>query len=304
MLDLYKLQVFLTAARAGSFSAAAERLYVTQPAVSQHVGDLEALLGRTLFVRGRRGVSLTPHGQRLAEYAERIFALVGEAEAALTDVSRITEGRVALGATPGIAIYLAPDWITRFRGRYPHLSVALQTGVTREILQAVLGGRIDIGLIEGELDPLPDPRLAVETLQEVEQVVVVGRKHPLWGAEEVPLSALDRASLIARTPGSQTRAWLDAALKSAGVQPMIAAEFDQIEAIKRAVGSGMCLTIMPVYAVQSEVEQGTLRTVRIAGAPLIRRLKVIYDSSAPLTPVAGVFVTMLRDMFADQGSRS
>ena len=115
MIDLNKLHVFNVVAQAGSFSAAADRLYITQSAVSQHIKELETGLGRQLFQRGRRGVRLTPHGEILQRYARDIFALVARAEAALTDVAHLSEGRVSIGATPGVAVYLAPEWIQRFR---------------------------------------------------------------------------------------------------------------------------------------------------------------------------------------------
>src|SRR5690606_28687466 len=122
MLDLYKLQIFSMVVREGSFSAAAERLYMTQSAVSQHIKDLETSLGRRLFQRGWRGVKLTSHGEILNRYTAEIFDLVTRAERALIDIDHLTTGRVNLGATPGIGIYLAPDWVQDFRSRYPQLS--------------------------------------------------------------------------------------------------------------------------------------------------------------------------------------
>jgi DNA-binding transcriptional LysR family regulator len=117
MLDLYKLQIFSVVVQEGSFSAAAERLYMTQSAVSQHIKELEASLGRQLFQRGWRGVRLTSHGEILNRYTGEIFALVTKAESALTDIEHLTSGRVSIGATPGIGIYLAPDWVQYFRAR-------------------------------------------------------------------------------------------------------------------------------------------------------------------------------------------
>ncbi|MBL8120019.1 MAG: LysR family transcriptional regulator, partial [Anaerolineae bacterium] len=134
MLDLYKLHIFSVVAETGSFSAAAERLYMTQPAVSQHIKELEGGLGRTLFQRGWRGVKLTAHGEILQRYTGEIFALVAEAERALTDVEQLSSGRVRVGATPGVGVYLAPEWVQQFRSRYPQLTVALQTGVTASIV--------------------------------------------------------------------------------------------------------------------------------------------------------------------------
>ena len=117
MLDLHKLEVFLQVAQAGSFRAAAERLFITQPGVSQHIQDLERSLGRPLFHRGSKGVTLTLEGRTLRDYAERILALVLEAQAAITTLDPQAAGQVRTGATPGVRGYLPPGWIPAFAQR-------------------------------------------------------------------------------------------------------------------------------------------------------------------------------------------
>ncbi len=292
MLDLYKLQIFMVVAQEGSFSAAAERLYVTQSAVSQHMKDLETRLGRPLFQRGWRGVTLTPHGEVLLGYARDIFALIDEAENALIDLERIPEGRLSIGATPGIAIYLVPEWVQRFRARYPQLTVSLKTGVTAQIVADVLDQQISLGFIEGELKESP-ARLNVIPLQEVEQMVVVGFKHPWWDQPVVDLASLHGQPMIVRPPNSQSRIWLDQALGQHQIAPVISAEFDNLESIKRAVISGSCLTILPHYVVENEVDQGLLRLVALNGQPLKRVLKLISARDLPFSPLARAFIKLL-----------
>ena len=126
VLDLYKLQIFSVVVQEGSFSGAAERLYMTQSAVSQHIKDLETNLGVSLFQRGWRGVTLTPHGEILNRYASQILALVISAENALMNIDTLEGGRVSVGTTPGVGVYLAPLWVQQFREQYPQLTVALQ----------------------------------------------------------------------------------------------------------------------------------------------------------------------------------
>ena len=108
MLDLHKLEIFLRVVREGSFSRAAESLLMTQPAVSQHIADLEAQLGATLFSRARRGVILTTEGETLHGYALQILRLLAEAENAVTDVRKLSSAQLAIGATPGLSSYLLP----------------------------------------------------------------------------------------------------------------------------------------------------------------------------------------------------
>jgi DNA-binding transcriptional LysR family regulator len=294
MLDLYKLRIFMAVVQEGSFRGAAERLYITQSAISQHIKDLETSLGRQLFERGWRGVTLTTHGKLLQSYAQRIFDLVAEAENALTNLENLPEGKLTIGATPGVGIYLAPDWIGRFRSRYAQFSVTLQTGVTAQVVNDVLSQRLELGFVEGELDNYQNPRLGVCALQEVPQMVIVGTKHAWWEVESVCLEQLRDQPFIVRPPNSQSRIWLEQTLRAHGIEPRISAEFDNIESTKRAVAAGVCITILPRYVVQSEIAQGVLRALPIEGNPLRRTLKLVWDQSAHFTPIGRAFLDMLR----------
>ena len=297
MLDLYKLEIFLRVVREGSFSRAAERLLMTQPAVSQHIQDLENQLGVPLFVRERRGVSLTTEGETLREYAVRILQLMAEAENAVTDVRKLASGQLLLGATPGASIYLLPDYIQGFRAQYPQLSMTLQTGITAKIVEELRAGQIEMGFIEGELDAVTSAQLGLHPLEEVEQHVVVGPKHPWWTRQRISLPELDRQPFIMRQPSSQTRIWLEGALAANNIQPKISAEFDNVESIKRTVMLGMCLTILPDYVVSHEVAAQQMHTIAIEAAPLRRTLKLIWDKERHFSPVARAFLRHLNQRF-------
>jgi DNA-binding transcriptional LysR family regulator len=290
MLDLYKLQIFQVVVQEGSFSAAAERLFITQSAVSQHIKELESSLGRQLFQRGWRGVKLTSHGEVLHRYTGDIFALVARAENALTDVNQLASGRVSLGATPGIGVYLVPDWVQGFRERYPQLTVALQTGVTSQIVADVLRQRLDAGFIEGELDDHTPSRLASLVLEEIDQQIVVGFKHPFWDAGALRMADLQQQSMIVREASSQSRLWLEETLSRHGIEAAIGAEFDNLESIKRSVSIGNCIAVLPPYVVQSEVNEGLLRMIPVADRPFRRSLKLIWDSNVHFSPITRAFL--------------
>lgn len=297
MLDLYKLQIFLTVVQEGSFSAAAEKLYMTQPAVSQHMKELETSLGRALFQRGWRGVQLTSHGEVLRDYSVKIFDLVAAAEGALIDVEKLTSGRISIGATPGIAIYLAPDWVQQFRALYPSLTVALQTGVTSQVVSQVLGQHIDLGFVEGELDDQPSPRLGSLILEEVEQQVVVGFKHPFWERSSLSVDDLRGQSMIVRQANSHSRAWLEENLHRHGIDPVIGAEFDNLESMKRAVTVGACLAVLPPYVVQAEVKQKLLHAISVNEKPFKRSLKLVWDTNIPFSAISRAFLSKLSERF-------
>lgn len=297
MLSLNKLEIFALVVETGSFSAAAERLLLTQPAISQHIQDLEAQLGVTLFKRGRRGVTLTPTGETLYAYTRRILRLVLEAETAVTDVRHIKRGQARIGATPGVSMYLLPGWIRTFQREYPNLTMALETAVTSKILAGVLAHDLDIGLIEGELTDLTTERLASFVLRDIEMYVIVGTGHDWCRSDSVPVAALDGQPFITRTPGSQTRRWTDTLLAEHGVKPRIVAEFDNPEAIKQAVASGIGITILPEYAVRHEQARKVVRTVQLDNLVMRRTLKLIWDESLPFSPVTKALLAHLTAEF-------
>lgn len=294
MLNLYKLEIFAIVVQAGSFSAAAERLLMSQPAVSQHIQDLEAALGTVLFERGRRGVRLTQTGATLHEYTRAIFQLVAEAENAVVDVKKLASGQVAVTATPGVSVYLLPDWIHAFMTAYPNLTVSVQTSITPDIVRDLLSGRMDLGFVEGELDEETDERLGVAPLETFDQFVVVGPRHPWWTRAAASLSELNDQPFVMRQRNSQTRIWLDGMMQEHRIRPRVAAEFDNMESIKRAVINGAGLTILPEYVVRSEVEAGRLRALHIAGSPLRRTLKLVWNRETYRSPVVRSFVRFLR----------
>lgn len=296
-LDLYKLEIFARVAEAGSLSQAAEQLGMTQSGVSQHVKALEDGLGTALFTRGRRGVGLTDAGRRLLGYSEAIFRLVAEAELAVTDVTGLREGRLVIGATPGVSAYLLPEWAQAFGLRYPNLTVTTQTAITPAIIRELRSGRLNLAAIEGELDDVATPDLRVQPLQEFDQYVVVGRKHRWWGRDEVALAELAGQAIVMRQAGSQTRLWLDQALREHGVTPRVVAELDNLESIKRTVLLGASLAILPLYTVRAEEELGLLQAIPLAGRPLRRTLRLLWRAGWPLGPVARTFVQFLSDQY-------
>ena len=295
MLSLYKLEIFALVVQEGSFSAAAARLFMTQSAVSQHIQSLEAGLGTKLFRRGRRGVTLTTAGGTLYEYTREILRLVAEAETTITNVEHLESGQVHIGATPGVSVYLLPEWMQRFQRRYPNLTISLQTAVTEEVVSGVLDHSLDVGFIEGELKANVDDRLGRLILQQIKMLVIIGKGHAWWNRTAVPIEALHEHPFITRQHNSRTRQWIDSILARHRIVPRVIAEFDNPESIKQAVISGMGVTILPEYAVRGERERGHIRALEIDDLPLHRNLKIVWDKSEPCTPVTRAFLNRLTD---------
>jgi DNA-binding transcriptional LysR family regulator len=295
MLTLYKLEIFNTVSEEGSFSRAAERLRLTQPAVSQHIRDLEERLGRELFQRGNRGVTLTSAGELLLDYTRCILRMLAEAESAIASLDELSNGQVTIGATHGVGVYLLPGWVQSFRERFPQVIVTLKTDMTAGISTQVLDGCLDLGLVEGELSLVPP--LNSISLQEIELRVVVGHKHEWWNDVEVALSNLDGQAFIARTQGSHTRAWTDQLFTRSGISPRIVAEFDHPEAILQAVAAGLGISLLPDWAVPDNPPGAKVRKIRVQGARLNRTLRLIWSENRALSSAAQAFLAHLSGPF-------
>ncbi|MAU08503.1 MAG: LysR family transcriptional regulator [Anaerolineaceae bacterium] len=293
MLSLYKLEIFASVVQYGSFSAAAAQLHMTQPAVSQHIHDLERHVGTSLFNRGRRGVTLTEAGTTLFDYTQRILRLVAEAEASVTNVENLVSGQLSVGSTPGVSVYLLPEWLQGFRGRYPNLGASLTTNTTTHIINDVLSHQLDIGFVEGELDDLQTDDLGFHVLAPIDLLLVVGEDHPWHKVDTISIEELDDHPFVTRQPGSRTRIWIDHILRQHHVKPRIVAEFDNPEAIKQSVMSNLGVTILPEYAVRREIKGKLLYGLNIQNVPLERNLKIIWDANLPYTPVARAFLQFL-----------
>ncbi len=295
MLSLYKLEIFNAVVQEGSFSRAAERLYLTQSAVSQHIQGLEASLGTKLFKRGRRGVQLTAPGQMLHSYTRCILRLLAEAESVVTNVEQLSAGQIRIGATPGAGMYLLPGWMRAFQNRFPSLSISLVTDVTTEVASGILNHSLDLGFVEGE--PEDDERLDQLILQDVTQFIVVGQGHPWCRDASVSIAALNGQPFITRSRHSQTRAWLDQLLNQHNISINIVAEFDNPETIKQAVISGMGIAIMPDYVIQREQKLGIIRALPLRDVVLQRALRLMWSKSEPFAPITRALLTHLADQF-------
>lgn len=295
MLNFYKLKVFATVAKHGSFSRAAEHLYLTQSAISQHIQSLEAHLGTKLFDRGRRGVTLTEAGETLLEYGNQILWLAAEAENALTDVAKMAEGQLTIGATTTAASYLLPTWVRQFHQSFPQLKISLKTDNTNNILKQLETEEIDLGFVEGEW--VERDNIAHTPLQDSELYVVVGPNHPWWEKKSISVKSLDKQLFISYPQGHQAREWEEELFDAHQVSPMIIAEFDGPEAIKRAVMEGMEAAILPCCVVREERERGGIHIVEMEETSMRRAVELLWNDALPMAPTARAFIETLTQQF-------
>jgi len=296
MLSLHKLEIFLAVAQEGKISRAAERLFMTQAAVSQHIHDLEASLGVALFSRHSQGVILTAAGETLLGYAKNIVWTIAAAENAVTQVKNLKDGKLEIGLTPAAASLLFPDWLRGLHEQFPAIKVSAQTNITPALEQALLEKQIDLAFVEGEIQYAS--RLHVVELLETQILVAVGADHPLGNQNAISIRELVEQPYLSRQGSSHTHSWMMELFARFGLKPNIVAEFDNPYAIQRAIVQGMGVSLMPACLVREDETQGRLRLLPITELPDLRRsLKAIWLNELPLKPIPRAFLDFLAQTY-------
>lgn len=281
--ELRSLEWLLAVAEAGSIGAAARRLQVSQPAVTDRLQRLERHLGLTLLRRSARGTRLTPEGAAVADWAGELLAASDRLEAGAAALRRRHDSQLRVSASMTVAEYLLPRWLFDLRQAHPGTAVALRMCNSREVVRDVTEGRADLGFVEG-------PRVAEELRSRViandELAVVVGPTHP-WAQRRAPVtvSQLVAEPLAVREPGSGTRDTMELALARAGKQNPLSGELQlgSTAAIKAAVLTGQGAGVLSRLAVTEDLASGRLHEVTIEGLDLKRRLCMVWPSGQQLT---------------------
>ncbi|HXG15562.1 MAG TPA: selenium metabolism-associated LysR family transcriptional regulator [Calidithermus sp.] len=289
-MDLRRLEVFAKVAELGSFSRAAEALFLTQPTVSEHVRALETELGLTLLDRLGRGAVPTPAGQVLLGYARRILALSHEARQAIEQFRGRLSGQLAVGGSTIPGEYVLPVLIGRFRVRYPEAVVNLTVGSSRQVSDWVEEGRVEVGVVGAR----PSHRsLQARELMADELVLVVPADHPWAAVGTVTLAEVKGQPLVVRERGSGSRDALERALGEAGTDLSgfrVVGEMGSTQAIKQAVRAGVGLALISRRAVADECRAGLVSCVKVTDLRVARSFFLVTHRDRTRSPLAQAFV--------------
>jgi DNA-binding transcriptional LysR family regulator len=290
-LSLRQFEVFLAVARAKSFRGAAEALHLSQPALSQHVAELERELGARLFDRLRRSVALTEAGRILEDHALRLFATLTSAREAIAELGGLKRGSLLVGASTTPGIYVLPAVVASFQRRHPGIALSLQIGNSAVIEERIRGNEIDLGVVGGHALRPGEECLASGLLDEL--VLIVPPGHPWARRREVAPALLAKQRLLVREEGSATRQVAERALQHAGVSVGTSMELGHTEAIKQAVMAGLGVAIVSRHAIAGEVATRRLVALRLRGLRIRRHFHVIHHEARELGPGAQAFLRLL-----------
>ena len=298
---LDQLRILKAIAAQGSFKRAADLLYVTQPAVSLQIQNLEKQLEITIFDRGGRKALLTEAGRLLLEYCERILNQCDEACKAIEDLNSLKGGTLVIGASQTTGTYLMPRMIGLFRQKYPDVSVQLQVHSTRRTGWSVANGQIDLAIIGGQLPGDLENLLQVIPYATDELALVLPSKHPLSNKKELLKEDLYKLNFVTLDSQSTTRKVVDKLLEDSGLEIQrlkIEMELNSLEAIKNAVQAGLGASFLPVVSIERELLAGTIHKAFIADLEVKRELKLITNPSRYTSRASDVFKKNILPQFA------
>ncbi len=262
MINLDRLRIFQAVAEARSFTRAAEVVHLTQPGISKHIKQMEEYYGIPLFDRLGKKVALTQAGEILSEATEEIMASATAAEQRIEELKGLHGGKLVLGASFALGIYVLPGVLAAFRKRYPAVEVTVDISLSAKIMAKILANKLDLGLVSQEAH---DPRLFARQFMTDELIAVVPSNHPWANRKRIRPQEFMRETFIVAARGAGVRAAVEERLKQKGIVLTNVIDFGNMEGVKRAVEAGLGISIQPQSVVQREISAGSLTGVSLAG---------------------------------------
>jgi len=288
-MELYPLQVFLTVAAEKSFSRAAEKLLRTQPAVSLALQRLEAELGEKLIDRSAKELVLTDAGRTVLEFAQRFESLRHELENSLAELRDKSSGRLIIGANESTTLYLLQH-IGNFRKLYPKVKVQVRRSFSSKIPTELLNGNLELGVIS--YDP-EDERLISKVIYSDSLVFVVSPQHRFADRDSVSITDLGMETFIAHNVISPYREVVLREFQRHKVPLNMDVEMPTVETIRKLVQSNQGVAFMPRMCVGPELEQGTLRAVKVNELHVERNIRLVYPARRALSHAAKAFLEVI-----------
>ncbi|MEV8632612.1 LysR substrate-binding domain-containing protein [Streptosporangium sp. NPDC051023] len=290
-LNLHRLWIFMTVVECGGFSAAAQKLYLSQPSVSHQVRQLEQSLRATLIDRSGARIRLTPEGEVMLAYAKRVFLLADEAVSAIRQVSGLHTGTLVAGGTTTVGTYLLPPLLAVFRERHPGIEVGIYVGNGQQVEKQLVDGEIGVAVLAGEPGAA---QLVSEPILQDRLVLITEPGHRLAQAGTAEPSELAGERFLLREPGSSTRELQEQALETWALDEARRTEIWGPETIKQAAAAGLGVSLVSEHCVERELADGRLAVLEIAPAPQPRPIVLAHRRDRLLGPAEQAFITLLR----------
>ena len=292
-MDLRQLEIIRAIAETGSFTAAGEKLHVSQSAISRQILLLEDELGEPVFHRIGRRIRITPAGESLLQLSHRVFRDLQDTVSAISDTRESLRGSIGLVGGMTVCLYVFPTLLAEVRRIHPSLDMRVTVGSTQRSIAMLRSGAADLGLLTLGLEA--DDLVSVPLLQE-ELLLVTYPTHPLAAKKRIVSADLDKQPFVLFETGSVTRHLVEEFFARERISPPVIMETENVEIIKAMVRSGLGISIVPWQAAAADVHTRQLFCSRIAGVSLVRQTGWLYPKMGRLpravTEVMRVFETM------------
>lgn len=285
-MDFEQLRTFLEVSRLRSFSRAAEKLMVTQPAISAQIRTLETEVGARLFDRDGGKVTFTAAGRVFEPFAEHCLQCHNHIMVTVGELHRTPRGEISVSANEATSLYVLPAVFAQFKQQYSRVGLSIVRADRLRTIEAVLNREVDFGVVSL---PVKDSRLIVDTLHRDDVVLVAPSNHPLAQRESVKVADILTQQLLLPKQGRQ-RELIEDLFRANDVSPRVAMEVESSELLKRLIAAGLGIGFLPRSNVQEDTKSGTLKILKLDGVRLNRELALIYRKDKTLTRAAHVFL--------------
>lgn len=282
-----KLRIFYEVAKELNMTKVAKKMYVSQPSVSQAINELEEELKIKLFDRIAKKIYLTSEGKLFLNYVRRILNLYSEALEQIKEINNLEKGKLNIGASTTIGIYMLPEIIGNFIKKYKGIDVSIIVENTHNIVNLILENKIDFAFVEG---PTYCDEIIKEKLCNDELVFITNSEHPWQNMKKVSPCNIEKEKLIMREKGSGTRDIFEKKLNKEDIKYNVSLEIGHTEAIKKAVEAGLGISCISEKCIEKEVELGKLYRTQIEGINITRDLNIIYHKDKYLSKAISNFI--------------
>ena len=295
-ITLQQMEAFISLVKEGSFSRAAKKMLLTQPALTKNIKNLEDVLGVVVVNRNNAGIVLTPGGKILYNYAERIIKLRDEAKTKIAKLSENTGGNIYVSASTIPATYILPRALSEFKKKYPDIRIYMKTSDSEDAINMVLDKEVEIGCI-GKIPT--NKKLIAEPLWDDRLILAVPKGHHFCKNKPIKLSELVNEPFAIREKGSATRELFEACLKDTKSMSLsglnICGELGSSEAIKEAILAGLGVSVISIHAIRRELAAGLLFEIPIAGLKMERNFYLIYPRHSDFRLSHKIFTAFLKE---------
>jgi DNA-binding transcriptional LysR family regulator len=285
-MDFEQLRTFLEVSRQKSFSRAAEKLLLTQPAISAQIRTLEQEVGAQLFDRVGGKVTFTAAGRVFEPFAEHCLECHSHILLAVAEMQRSPRGEISISANEATSLYVLPHVFATFKQQHSRVALSIVRAERIRTLESVLNREVDFGVVAL---PVKDPRVMVELIHKDELVLVASPKHALANRSSVRLEEVAQFPLLLPKHGRQ-REQIDHLFHARDLNPKVAMELDSSELLKRFVSAGLGMGFLPRTNVAEDEQAGSLKTLSIEGVRLARELGLVFRKDKTLSRAAQAFL--------------